>query len=73
MLKTILKVFRARQADQAAAPTPTPASAPAAAAATEKPRQDRRKLKRGKRRGSPGARKIDPNGPWLDQARGGKR
>ncbi|URF05268.1 hypothetical protein [Cupriavidus campinensis] len=66
MLHAILKLFRARQASQAAAL----AAAPAPKLSADKPRQDRRKLKRAKRRASPGTRKIDPNGPWLEQARG---
>lgn len=70
MLKMILKLFRARRASQAAAPTVPPITAPAPA--TAKPHQDRRKLKRAKRRAAHGARKIDPNGPWLEQARGAK-
>ncbi|MDO3583678.1 hypothetical protein Q3P04_21390 [Ralstonia pseudosolanacearum] len=70
MLHAILKLFRARKASQAAAPAPAPEPAPAPAPAK---RKDRRKLKRAKRRASPGAQKIDPNGPWLDQARGAKR
>lgn len=65
MLKMILRLFRARQASQAAAPAAAQAPKPVA----EKPRQDRRKLRRAKRRASPGAQKIDQNGPWLTQAR----
>ncbi|MHA6859542.1 hypothetical protein [Ralstonia pseudosolanacearum] len=65
MLKFISRLFGA--AEPASAPVPE-AAAPAPAK-----RQDRRKLKRAKRRASPGARKIDPNGPWLEQARGAKR
>ncbi|MDO3553094.1 hypothetical protein [Ralstonia pseudosolanacearum] len=64
MLKFISRLFRT--AEPAPAPSPAPTPAPAK-------RQDRRKLKRAKRRASPGARKIDQNGPWLEQARGTKR
>ncbi|MDN7699467.1 hypothetical protein R0290_10080 [Burkholderia semiarida] len=70
MLKMILKLIRARQGNEDTAPT-APSITPLALADT-KPRQDRRKLKRVKRRASPGTRKIDPNGPWLEQARGAK-
>lgn len=64
MLKFISRLFRTAE------PEPTPAAEPTPAPAK---RQDRRKLKRAKHRVFPGARKIDPNGPWLDQARGAKR
>ncbi|QOK96851.1 hypothetical protein HF909_10690 [Ralstonia pseudosolanacearum] len=74
MLKMILKLIRARQDCQDAAPAPAAPSAAAPAPTTAPaPRKDRRKLRRAKRRASPGARKIDPNGQWLEQARGGKR
>lgn len=49
------------------APTPEVTPAPAAAPAPRKT-GGKRKLK-GKRRAVPGARKIDPNGPWLEQAK----
>jgi len=71
MLKMILKLIRARH-DAAPAPAAQSAAAPAPTTAPA-PRKDRRKLRRAKRRASPGTRKIDPNGPWLEQARGGKR
>ncbi|MBY4719879.1 hypothetical protein [Ralstonia mannitolilytica] len=48
----------------APAPTSTPASAP---------RKRRRKKRKSKRHAPPGARSINANAPWLDQARGGKR
>ncbi|WP_354682268.1 hypothetical protein [Cupriavidus necator] len=68
MLKMILQLFRARQSSEAAAPAAPTAAAPAGKPA-DKPHKDRRKLRRAKRRTAPGARKIDPNGPWLEQAR----
>ena len=72
MLRNLFtRMFRGTAAAPAPTPAPAPAPAPATAHAPE-PRKDRRKLKRGKRRGSPGARRIDPNGPWLDQAKGGR-
>lgn len=58
MLKMILKLFRARQA---AAPALTPAA--------DKPRQDRRKLKRARRRAAAGSVRIDADGPLIEQAR----
>lgn len=68
MLHSVLKLFRARKPEQPTAPTAASAPKPAA----DKPRKDRRKLKRATRRAAPGARKIDANSPWLEQARGAK-
>ncbi|UZF36215.1 hypothetical protein [Ralstonia pseudosolanacearum] len=51
-----------------------PAAAPAQASATAPaPRKPRRKRNSKKRRAAPGARRIDANAPWLNQARGDKR
>ncbi|MDK3021715.1 hypothetical protein QO239_03725 [Cupriavidus taiwanensis] len=65
MLKMILKLFRARQSSQAAAPVAAPAPKPAA----EKPRKDRRKLRRAQRRASHGVVRIDSDGPLIEQVR----
>ncbi|MFV8582134.1 hypothetical protein ACNRBH_23820 [Ralstonia pseudosolanacearum] len=52
-------------------PTPEPVPAPATTPAPRKP-GGKRKYGNGKRRRPtpPGARKIDPNGPIIQQARG---
>ncbi|WP_423191994.1 hypothetical protein [Cupriavidus sp. H18C2] len=65
MLRKIISALLGRATDKNEAESPQ-------VPAQKAPRQDKRKLKRAKRRASPGARKIDPNGPWLEQARGAK-
>ncbi|CAN7264764.1 hypothetical protein LJR230_001069 [Trinickia sp. LjRoot230] len=68
MKALLMKLFR-RRAEPAqtseAAPLPAPASVP------RKP-DGKRKYRGGKRRhpAQPGARRINPDGPWMDQARG---
>ncbi|WP_367394979.1 hypothetical protein [Cupriavidus sp. Agwp_2] len=61
MLQTILKLFHARKASQAAAPATNQAA--------DKPHKGRRKLRRGKHRAAAGAVHIDADGPLIEQAR----
>ncbi|MGD7253621.1 hypothetical protein ACQCRI_15125 [Ralstonia pseudosolanacearum] len=57
------RIMRKQRVDAPAA-VPVPASTPASA-----PRKLLRKRSSKKRRVAPGARKIDPNGPLIEQAR----
>ncbi|MFC0130734.1 hypothetical protein [Ralstonia solanacearum] len=71
MLHAILKLFRARKASHAATPEPAPAPTPkpASAPAPRQPGDKRRKYGKRKRPMPKGARRIDPNGNLLEQAR----
>ncbi|MDN7545451.1 hypothetical protein [Burkholderia cenocepacia] len=69
MKALLLKLFR-RRAEQAPAPEVAPAPAPALKPTPRKPAGKRRYGKGKPRHPAPrGARKIDPNGPLIEQTR----
>ncbi|WP_144061892.1 hypothetical protein ABNQ24_12140 [Ralstonia pseudosolanacearum] len=63
-LLSLFKRLMQQQRDDAPAATPMPTSPPASA-----PRKRRRKKRNSKRHAAPGARRIEPNASWLNQAR----
>nr|WP_057926989.1 hypothetical protein [Burkholderia ambifaria] len=63
----LLKLFR-RRAEQAPAAEVAPTPAPAPKAAPRKP-AGKRRYGKGRHPAPRGARKIDPNGPLIEQAR----
>ncbi|MFV8647325.1 hypothetical protein [Ralstonia pseudosolanacearum] len=60
LFKRLVRKPRVEAPPTAPVPTSTPAPAP---------RKRRRKKRNSKRHTPPGARRIDPNTPWLNQAR----
>ncbi|MFV8595075.1 hypothetical protein [Ralstonia pseudosolanacearum] len=71
MKRLLMKLFRCAEQMPAPEAINVPASAPTPTATPRKPSGKRKYSSNGKRRrpAPPGARKIDPNGPLIEQAR----